>query len=625
MKRILADTTIAPLGVSGPHHGKKRGVFEFALALILSLCLSSCPAFAAPPSAAASLSEPAISAGDSTQLTLSVRDAGGLAGIPQIKVDGLRIDFQGQSMQTRIENFTASQSLDLSYEVSADTPGSFSIPSIELRTEKGLLKTDPLQLVVRPSNAQGSQQSQAQTTFAEIRLTKQTAYIGETLPAEMRLYVDSRVRWEPEQRPSLEGEGFTRLKMPNPTVEKEQRNGILYDVLIFRTAISPGKAGKLNIGPSEVKFRAEAPQRRSKAGNGLDGFLGQFFSNTQVRSYTAKANAVELEVKPLPIEGRPADFSGAVGVFTLQAEASPAKVKLGDPITLRMTLSGRGNFDRVTAPVLGNLDGWHAYPAKGEFHQEEELGISGRKLFEMALLPERIQTHLPEIRFSYFNPETRTYETLQNAPTQIAVEGGAAPTSHLQPALPAAVAGPTAPTSAPAPSPSTEGFPSGIRGPRYDFGAPIIALTPVSVPRSLLWAQIAPATLLAAVWIRRLLRPTEARRTRAQLQDELAQINSQLQSEETRASFYNLATRRIQIEASFLTGLPDATVDLDSLKRSLKMPALILASIEPIFESRNELLYAGDRPSGTKGSLGEAERERCLQALHQFSQSHVRH
>jgi hypothetical protein len=569
--------------------------------LLLTLGQNVCLA-AGNTKVTASLSDPSVAPGESTTLILSIENGGGLTEIPNLKATGLRIEFRGQSFQTRIENFSATQSLDLTYEVSGDAAGTYTIPATPVPTENGIFHTPPLQLVVQSGT---QSRSNAATSLAEISFPKTSAYLGESIPAEIRLLVDSRIRWEPESRPNLEGEGFTRFKMPSPTVEKTLRDGISYDVLIFRTVITPSKAGKLSIGPCEIRFRAESQQNRSRSP--VDSLLGQFFAGTQVRSYSAKAPAVELDVKPLPVEGRPGDFSGAVGVFQMQAVASPSKVKLGDPITLQTTISGRGNFDRVNAPELERAQGWNVYPAKSDFQPEEELGMNGRKIFEQALIAESPQTRLPELRFSFFNPETQAYETLKSGLTPISIEG------IVPPPQPVLAQSPDGPGSSKEPTPSQ---PVLLHGPKSDFGIPYATLAPPAWPRHLLWLQIPPALALALLWYRKSVRPSPARLARKKLLQELAQIESRLQEETSRAGFYSAAVRAIQIHAALKAQLPDNAIDLQILQA--KFPARSFEAVLPIFDTRNELLYAGNQRPTSRDALQEKERESVLEKIQTF-------
>jgi hypothetical protein len=72
----------------------------------------------------------------------------------------------------------------------------------------------------------------------------------------------------------------------------------------------------------------------------------------------------------------------------MSVEGNPKRVKVGDPITLKMQISGTGNFDRVNAPTLVDPSGWHPYEPSDNFKPNDELSTSGTKVFEMAVVPE---------------------------------------------------------------------------------------------------------------------------------------------------------------------------------------------------------------------------------------------
>ena len=165
-----------------------------------------------------------------------------------------------------------------------------------------------------------------------------------------------------------------------------------------------------------------------------DPFSDPFFSNpfSQVgerREVEIKSEPVALEVKPLP-PNAPVSFSGAIGNFTMATDAKPRTVQVGDPITVTTTISGRGNFDRVNAPVVEDERGWHKYPPSSKFKQDDEVGISGTKTFEMVLSPNEKKQGLPLLAFSYFDPVKEQYVTLHSEAIPLNVEGGTAVTQN---------------------------------------------------------------------------------------------------------------------------------------------------------------------------------------------------
>jgi hypothetical protein len=244
----------------------------------------------------------------------------------------------------------------------------------------------------------------------------------------------------------------------------ETINGRSYQMFIFKTAISPVRAGDLEVGPAEINPVVRVPRpapRRPSAPRGFDDpfdTFNQFFNDpafapSMPKEVKLRSHAAAVEAKPLPPNAPPA-FAGAVGTFTMKVDAKPKKAQAGDPITVTATLTGRGNFDRVTAPTLENDSGWHMYPPSDSFSQDDDVGISGAKKFEIVMSAKHQQDRIPPFAFSYFDPVKETYVTLRSDAIPVQITGDAAPA----PTAPAGTAAATprddaAPAATPTPPP----------------------------------------------------------------------------------------------------------------------------------------------------------------------------
>src|SRR5207253_4110376 len=157
------------------------------------------------------------------------------------------------------------------------------------------------------------------------------------------------------------------------------------------------------------------------------------------REVTVKSETIPLEVKPLPA-GAPLTFAGAVGNFSMTADANPKRVQVGDPVTVKVEIAGRGNFDRVSAPGLSDESGWHKYPPSSNFKQDDDVGISGTKTFELVVSPNEKLTMVPPLAFTYFDPVKEKYATLQSETVPLIVEGNAPASSAIAGTTPGASA-----------------------------------------------------------------------------------------------------------------------------------------------------------------------------------------
>src|SRR5437588_3154494 len=454
--------------------------FKISFALLV-LILTRSVAFAASPSVTAVLSNSQPAIGQMVQLEIKVNGANS-ANVPEtISIDGLEIHQTGTSRQFEMHNFDVSSSVTYNYTILPLKAGKFKIPPQTVRVGNDSLRTAELVLnVAQGSSSSGSSAGSAQSrqstvgskvAFAELIVAKKDAYVGEMVPAEIRLGFDSRARGRLHEGPELSGQGFTTQKLQQPRENLETIGGRTYQVLTFKTAIAAARPGKFEIGPVTAKAAIVLPRRPSAPRttrprspfdlfNLDDPFSDPFFSDPfgnlgERTELPIRSETVALNVKPLP-PNAPPNFSGAIGNFTMAVDAKPKKLQLGDPITVAATISGRGNFDRMTGPSLEDERGWHKYPPSSKFKQDDDVGISGEKTFETVIAPNEKKTGVPPLTFAYFDPVKENYVTLRSDPVPIQVEGGAAasaPTAVNAPAPSAKQSIPAAATPPPPPKP----------------------------------------------------------------------------------------------------------------------------------------------------------------------------
>ena len=584
-----------------------------------------CASTRAETKATATLSQTTIAPGDATSMTIEVSGAQQLNPPQNIEVEGLEIRYNGYQQSTQILNGRVERSVTLTYMVSGNSTGAFIIPAIEIKTDVGTLRTDPLHLRIEaptPGTQRPATNGDEPLAFAKIEVAKKTVYLGEAVPVEVRLYVDKRIRWRLEEMPVLEGEGFTKVRFPRPREEAVRKDGRDYDVLTFRTTISPGKAGKMTLGPMEVPFVASIPRaKKARPRSPLDLFDNGFFDDPfgpfgQMERRKLTAEPAELDVKPLPAAGRPADFSGAVGKFQLAVEGNPKQVKVGDPVTLKMRVSGTGNFDRVNAPELVDRKGWHPYEPSNVFSPNDELSTSGTKTFDMAVVPEEKKTQMPQVRFSYFDSDAEKYVTLTSEPMPLSVEGGAPPP------VPAPVAKVNPEPEPAMPPASAKEEVKDIVGLKYEPGKLRDSFEPMYRSRAFWIAQGVPLLALIGLLGARILRKDEAASRAAALRRERDEMNRKVRSATDHAEFFQAAARLVQIETALATGRSDTSVDAQTARASRELDAEIAAGIDEIFSKRAELLYAGS--AGSDGRVSESERDRALTTLERFQERHAR-
>lgn len=384
------------------------------------------------PSVSASLEPRNFAVDQGATLTITIEDGkGDIEQLPE--VEGLFLERRGQSRQHRIINGSMSSSVSTIFEVQAARPGAFTIPAITVTVDGRKLKTEAISLTVSPAAARppgGDPASPSaaggseQLAFLRISPVKQQSYPGELLPVEIKACFRRGLRASLNSHPRAGGDGFLlTLADQEPRQTEEIIDGAGYAVLTWTGSLSGIKEGEqpLRVIVEATMLVPDGNSRRSGSmgddplfGNDL---LADFFNQRQMQEKKIQLVSPEttLTVLPLPAEGRPEDFNGAIGRFTLEVKAQPTDVGPGDPITLTMTVQGTGNFDRVDPPAFSGNGEWKTYTPTTRFTPGSAPG-QGSKVFEQAIIAkDPTITAIPPLSFSFFDPETRQYQTLHSA------------------------------------------------------------------------------------------------------------------------------------------------------------------------------------------------------------------
>ncbi|MCA9289828.1 MAG: BatD family protein, partial [Phycisphaerales bacterium] len=193
-----------------------------------------------------------------------------------------------------------------------------------------------------------------------------------------------------------------------------------YDI---RATEWPKQAGPTDFG--DVVIRMEYPLVVGRRSGGL--LIPRGYDVKRARPIVLRTPVPPVDVRLPPDEGRPANFTGAVGRFTISASATPTEVAVGDPVELTLNITDRGStdghLDTLEAPPLGLVDALVAgfrvptSPLAGRAQGD-------RKTFTAIIRPRRADlTEIPAIPFAYFDPVHETYETAWTKPIPLTVAG----------------------------------------------------------------------------------------------------------------------------------------------------------------------------------------------------------
>ena len=597
--------------------------------------------FAASPTVTAVLSNSQPTVGQIVQLEIKISGAT-KAKVPEsISVDGLEIHQTGQMYESSLSfgfgGNEDSSSATYTYSVLPLKAGQFNIPPQTVRAGSDSLRTPELVLNVAQgsrSSAGSSQSGQTQAAsklaFAELVVAKKDAYVGEMVPAEIRLGFDPRARGRLQDGPELSGQGFTTQKLQQPRENLETIGGRTYQVYTFKTAIAAARPGKFEIGPVTAKAVVVLPRRPSAPRttrprspfdlfNLDDPFSDPFFSDPfggmgERTELPIQSETATLNVKPLP-PNAPPNFSGAIGNFTMTADARPKTVQVGDPITVTSTITGRGNFDRMNGPALEDERGWHKYPPSSKFKQDDDVGISGEKTFEMVIAPNQKKPAVPPLVFAYFDPIKENYVTLRSDAVPIQVEGGTAPAPSAAKA-PAVAATSATPTATVGVTPASTAKPQDILYQLTDLGR-VRSFTPIYA-RSVFWiAQLAPFILLLGFigWKIRQAKidNLEAQRTAA-LQHESGELLRKLRRAElSPQEYFSNASRVVRVKTALVKNINPNAVDAETAAKAFDLGERERAQLRTLFNRSDELRFSGS--GNGANTISSDEREEVLRLL----------
>ena len=403
---------------------------------LLIMALFVHPAIADNLKFEASLDRNKVAIGDTAQLGLSFYGTQSMPAPDIGNIDGLEIRYMGPSTMMTVINGQVSSSVTHRYTVTPLKIGKFQLGPFSFKY-KGNSYTSNM-VFLEATEEKVIQQAKAAVEagltekmnledriFVKMEIGKASSYVNELIPVTVKLYVN-RLNVSDIQLPTFAQEGFSKVEFKEPKQYREELDGLVYDVLEFNTKIFGTKPGDYRVGPAKIKcnlmLRKTVPTASGMMEDmfgdehSRDSFFDDIFTRYERHPIELSSQDAQLIISSLPTQGRPRDFSGAVGDYQFIYAASPTKVKTGDPLTLRMDINGNGNFNTVLMPQISDTAGFKVY--------EPQVKTSeNNKSFTQVLIPETDQAlQVPKATFSYFDPNQREYKTITQGPIPIQVE-----------------------------------------------------------------------------------------------------------------------------------------------------------------------------------------------------------
>jgi hypothetical protein len=392
------------------------------LAALLLVALFAGASLAA--SFTASLDRDTVTLGESATLTLSFEGAQP-RNVPSPQVPGLQITQAGTSQNMSIINGAMSSTVTVNFSVTPQRAGEFTIPALTADVNGQQLASAPLKLTVTAAAAPSAAavNSGSEVAFMKFTFPKNKIYVGEPEVGRLELYLRDDVQNLANfQLTGSPTDGFSAGKLTELQNQRRrvQAGNRVYTVIPLAVPLTASRTGPLVLGPFTAGAVVVLPGRDQ----GNPFFM---FNQGEQKQVALATDPFNVESLPLPEQNRPANFTGAVGSFTMNATAGPTAVTVGDPITVRVQISGRGALDAVTLPAQDAWQNFKTYPPTTKVENSDQFGFQGTKTFEQIISPQNSDVHeLPALTFSFFNPDDGQYHTLTQAAVPLTVKAAGA-------------------------------------------------------------------------------------------------------------------------------------------------------------------------------------------------------
>lgn len=400
----------------------KKSILLIALILQSFLLL-------AQTSFTASVNKNKVGVNEQFSLTFTVNGNGDRFAAPNLSNFSI-LAGPSTSSSTTIINGKMSQENSYTYYLRAKKIGIFTIGPAYITVNGKEYQTKNLSIQVLKSSPKSTsshtpEAKAKENVFLELDLTNANPYVGEQIVATYKLYFSQEIR-SPEllEQPSYTGFWHEDYDLgDNYPVKEEIRNGKKFQVATLKKLVLiPQRSGKLPIAGMDIDVPVAIPTNQR-----------DFFGRRRSRMINIICSTGDkvINVKELPSEGKPSNFSGAVGTFEFTTKLDRDSIQTNESASLSMRVSGTGNLRMIELPEFDIPNDIEAYePKYKESIKLKTQGLNGYKRVEYLLIPRNKGTYkIASQSFNYFNPKKRKYITVESPSYTLSVNGNSTGTA----------------------------------------------------------------------------------------------------------------------------------------------------------------------------------------------------
>lgn len=409
--------------------------------ILIALIAYSTQAFADKVSFTASAPD-AVVVGDQFRLsytvtTQKVKDF----RAPSIKgFDVLMGPSRSQQSSTQIVNgnVTSTSSITFTYILMANTAGEYTIGGASIVADGNQMVSNSVKIKVLPQdqNSNGGQGGSSahsssgtsvsdQDLFITATASKTNVFEQEAFVLTYKIYTrESNLQLNNAKLPDFKGFHSQEIEMTtNARWTPEHYRGRNYYTTVYRQfVLFPQQFGKLYIDPAQFQMTIGKPVQSDDP---FDAFFNGGSNVIEIKKSIATPK-IAINVSPLPA-GKPADFSGGVGEFTVSSSINSKELKTNDAITIKLVISGTGNLKLISNPEIKFPEDFEVYDPKVDNQVRlTREGLTGNRVIEYLAIPRHAGTYkIPGVSFSYFDIRSKSYKTLKTEEYVVNIEKGA--------------------------------------------------------------------------------------------------------------------------------------------------------------------------------------------------------
>lgn len=554
-----------------------------------------------------------VALGQTTFLNISFSGDAIPSTLPSLpKIEGISILSTNISTSTSITNEQANIEKIFTYVIKPTQAGTFTLKEIQVGNK--VLPTTTATLTVLESLGENADNPDQQPHIhMTLETPKKNIYVGEMVPLMIKLLVPEGALLNVlTPHPLKVSDAFDELTFEAPEQITQLINDYNYRIANWKTYIMPYKSGKYEL---EYKLVIQVDRYNlAMQSSYLNSVITSsvFMPSKPIDLYT---KPLGLNILPLPQGGKPKDFTGAIGDFSLQGFALEAsKLSVGEPTTLTVKIQGKGNLDHISPPILKNTNNWKVYNPKKNILTKSNQNTSGVIEFKYIIIAQTESIkEAPVVTFNYFDPQKEQYYQLSTPPIKIEVTKS--PSTAVREPAPMAYQNGTTNKSADPGQTSPKLLPNKLQI-RHKY----TSLAPIFIKKWFYIIQLLPATFIVFLFARKYRKikftQDKAYILKQESDKKVFQCLHKLRKAYTKKeeqAFYTAAAEAIsEITGQVHPSASAVTLTLEEIKDYYKAhgaPQELLTQVEHIFQTANVLKFSGisENSSLTKQTLSQTE------------------